>query len=140
MFQVNESERLKIIFVEPDMEGAENVTEVTGMFGETVAYFPCYGLAVKFAEFMNVSAHLAVGDSLANAETTKRHAPDPSPFYTDTDIVDVEVSQDGEKWELYMVTTYRTWRNDTMRIWDKHYAQARMVPHKYEGELFPEED
>ena len=139
MFQVNEKERLKIIFVEPDMEGAEDVTEVTGMFGETIAYFPCYGLAVKFAEFMNVSEKLAVGDLLASVETTKHHSPPPL-FYEDTDIVDVEVSQDGKTWELYMVTTYRTWRNDTMRIWDKHYAQARMVPHKYEGELFPEED
>ena len=51
-------------------------------------------------------------------------------FYADTDVMDIEVSQDGKIWELYIVTTYADWRDDTMRIWDRHYAHARIVPHK----------
>ena len=56
-------------------------------------------------------------------------------FFEPDDLVDIEVSQDGKSWELYMVTTYREWDNDTMVIRDKNYNHARIVRHQPEKNI-----
>lgn len=46
------------------------------------------------------------------------------------DLLDVEVSRDGQTWEFWMTTTRRDWALDTMGFYNqKEFGSARVKPH-----------